>query len=136
MLTLVKAFKKPPFKIEEQGWGEFDMAIVLHYVDRGGEVTISHDLNFLESRYENTHVLVRAEIYIYVYKLECIADYLHSRNLPILNQVLRKHCWRLDLFRVCLQGIKRVLWRTRRKENMMVMKGARRNRNRSGLVNK
>jgi transcription initiation factor TFIID/TFIIF subunit len=58
-LTLGLDFKKPPFKLEEQGWGEFDMALVLHYAEKGGQKTISHDLNFQAPKYENTHVLVQ-----------------------------------------------------------------------------
>ncbi|KAI9853564.1 MAG: hypothetical protein M1824_001089 [Vezdaea acicularis] len=46
-----------PFKVEEEGWGEFDMTIVLHAVDRGGDHTILHDLNFQSERYEADHVV-------------------------------------------------------------------------------
>uniref|UniRef100_A0A060T1Y5 ARAD1C24860p n=1 Tax=Blastobotrys adeninivorans TaxID=409370 RepID=A0A060T1Y5_BLAAD len=49
--------KKPPFRIEEEGWGEFDMGIVLHYADRGGETTIGHDLNFAQNEYTVTHTI-------------------------------------------------------------------------------
>ena len=55
---LTKDFKKPPYKLEEQGWGEFDMTIILHYAEKGGQMTIHHDLNFQAPKYENTHVLV------------------------------------------------------------------------------
>lgn len=47
-----REFKKLPFKIEEQGWGEFDMTIALHLVG-GGEVSITHDLHFRETKYIN-----------------------------------------------------------------------------------
>jgi hypothetical protein len=57
-LQLTKDFKKAPFKLEEQGWGEFDMTIGLHYAEKGGQTTIHHDLNFQAPKYENTHVLV------------------------------------------------------------------------------
>jgi hypothetical protein len=57
-LRLTKDFKKAPFKLEEQGWGEFDMTIGLHYAEKGGQTTIHHDLNFQAPKYENTHVLV------------------------------------------------------------------------------
>ncbi|KAK9464472.1 yeats family-domain-containing protein [Lipomyces arxii] len=52
-----RVLKKPPFKLEEQGWGEFDMTIVLHVVDKGGEHTVVHDLNFLEAKYDANHKL-------------------------------------------------------------------------------
>jgi transcription initiation factor TFIID/TFIIF subunit len=52
-----RALKKPPFKIEEQGWGEFDLGIVLHNIDKGGENTISHDLNFAKNEYIVDHNL-------------------------------------------------------------------------------
>ncbi|CAN6674354.1 transcription initiation factor TFIID subunit 14 [Trichomonascus vanleenenianus] len=51
----VRSFKKPPFLIEEQGWGEFDLGIVLHLADRGGDRTLSHDLNFSQNEYIVTH---------------------------------------------------------------------------------
>lgn len=51
------AFKNPPFRIEEKGWGEFDLTIILHMADRGGEQTLLHDLNFHKSKYEVLHTL-------------------------------------------------------------------------------
>jgi transcription initiation factor IIF auxiliary subunit len=55
--TLAKiAIKTPPFRIQEEGWGEFDMQIGL-YADK--EHSINHDLNFQQSRYESKHTIVR-----------------------------------------------------------------------------
>ncbi|KAL1990861.1 hypothetical protein VTN49DRAFT_5864 [Thermomyces lanuginosus] len=51
----VQTFKTPPFRIEEEGWGEFDMTIGLFAPDK--EHTITHDLNFQQSRYESKHVI-------------------------------------------------------------------------------
>lgn len=50
--------KSPPFHIAEQGWGEFDMAIVLRTIEKGQEFTILHDLNFANERYEARHTIV------------------------------------------------------------------------------
>ncbi|KIW00231.1 uncharacterized protein PV09_08269 [Verruconis gallopava] len=54
-------FKKPPFRIDERGWGEFDMILRCVLVGRGPiadrEYPISHDLNFQSERYEATHTL-------------------------------------------------------------------------------
>lgn len=52
------AFKKPPFRIEETGWGEFDMLITLTAIDKGGEYPLAHDLNFQAERYESKHSIV------------------------------------------------------------------------------
>ncbi|KAI9795425.1 MAG: hypothetical protein M1825_001463 [Sarcosagium campestre] len=54
----IHTVKSPPFKIQEEGWGEFDMEIVLTAVERGGDHTIPHDLNFQDERYEAKHVVV------------------------------------------------------------------------------
>lgn len=54
------AFKKPPFRIDEQGWGEFDMSITLSAVGKGGDHTLQHDLNFQSERYEAKHPVVSA----------------------------------------------------------------------------
>ena len=56
-MALCPAFKKPPFKIEEEGWGEFDMQLVL--TADGKDHTIEHDLNFQTNRYESKHNIVR-----------------------------------------------------------------------------
>ena len=53
------AFKRPPFKIKENGWGEFDMLITLTAIDKGGEYAIPHDLNFQQEKYESKHQIVR-----------------------------------------------------------------------------
>lgn len=58
-LTRALVFKKPPFRIDEKGWGEFDMNIVLTAVGKGGEHTLDHDLNFQSERYEAKHQVVR-----------------------------------------------------------------------------
>lgn len=57
MLIITPVFKKPPFKIEEKGWGEFDMTIVLTAVHKGGDHTLEHDLNFQSERYEAKHTV-------------------------------------------------------------------------------
>ncbi|KAL1966781.1 hypothetical protein VTN77DRAFT_3746 [Rasamsonia byssochlamydoides] len=51
----VQTFKNPPFRIEEEGWGEFDMTISLLAPDK--EHHITHDLNFQATRYESKHVI-------------------------------------------------------------------------------
>ncbi|KAF3908401.1 hypothetical protein ABW21_db0200681 [Orbilia brochopaga] len=48
-----RTIKKPPFKLSEQGWGEFDMEIVLYPMEKGQEISIKHDLNFQKSVYES-----------------------------------------------------------------------------------
>lgn len=52
--------KSPPFRINEKGWGEFDMTITLTPVGapKGGDTTLQHDLNFQQERYESTHTVV------------------------------------------------------------------------------
>ena len=52
--------KKAPFKVEEEGWGEFDLGVTLHLAEREGVKELKHDLNFQESRYESPHKLVSA----------------------------------------------------------------------------
>ncbi|KAL6721599.1 transcription factor TFIIF complex subunit Tfg3 [Lecanora helva] len=51
----VQTFKRAPFRINEQGWGEFDMRIALHTSDKSGDQIIAHDLNFQSNRYETKH---------------------------------------------------------------------------------
>ena len=52
-----QSFRRPPFRIDEKGWGEFDMQIVLTPIgaSKSGEHTLAHDLNFQQERYESTH---------------------------------------------------------------------------------
>lgn len=56
-LSPFAAFKTPPFRLEEKGWGEFDLNINLHVAERGGEHKLTHDLNFQKTRYEVIHTL-------------------------------------------------------------------------------
>ncbi|KAJ5107067.1 Transcription initiation factor TFIID subunit 14 [Penicillium angulare] len=49
-----QTFKNPPFRISEEGWGEFDMTIEL-VADKSHMV--AHDLHFREERYESKHVI-------------------------------------------------------------------------------
>lgn len=48
--------KKPPFRVAEDGWGEFELKIDLK--DLGGKThEFLHDLNFQNPRYEVKHVI-------------------------------------------------------------------------------
>ncbi|GME99250.1 unnamed protein product [Ambrosiozyma monospora] len=46
-----RVFKKAPFKIEEQGWGGFDIPISLTLIEKGGDKKLNHDLNFGKEKY-------------------------------------------------------------------------------------
>lgn len=52
-----QTFRRPPFTINEKGWGEFDMQISLTPVGapKSGDQVLAHDLNFQQERYESTH---------------------------------------------------------------------------------
>lgn len=47
----VRSFKKPPFTIQEQGWGGFDIPITLTLIEKGGDKKVNHDLNFYKEKY-------------------------------------------------------------------------------------
>lgn len=51
-----QAVTKPPFRIDEEGWGEFDMQIAFQ-APESKEQTITHDLHFQSNRYESKHTL-------------------------------------------------------------------------------
>jgi transcription initiation factor TFIID/TFIIF subunit len=56
----IRSLKLPPFKVEEQGWGEFDIPISFHILGlagKSGERKFNHDLNFLSERYVTDHVI-------------------------------------------------------------------------------
>ncbi|CAD6443875.1 8f058314-5347-4176-be86-1dec7479abb7 [Sclerotinia trifoliorum] len=50
-----QTFTEPPFRCENEGWGEFDMTIDLFTTPTGGKHSIAHDLNFGKTRYEAKH---------------------------------------------------------------------------------
>ncbi|TAQ87422.1 hypothetical protein B7494_g4257 [Chlorociboria aeruginascens] len=50
-----QTFHKPPFRCENEGWGEFDMSIELFSTEKGGKNILQHDLNFAKDRYESKH---------------------------------------------------------------------------------
>jgi transcription initiation factor TFIID/TFIIF subunit len=50
-----RVLKKAPFKLTEEGWGEFEMGLVLTYLDKSGDVKLGHDLNFAQEDYEVEH---------------------------------------------------------------------------------
>ncbi|PQE25073.1 transcription initiation factor TFIID subunit 14 protein [Rutstroemia sp. NJR-2017a BVV2] len=53
----VQTFTEPPFRCENEGWGEFDMTIDLFTTEKGGKHSIAHDLNFAKPRYEAKHTI-------------------------------------------------------------------------------
>ncbi|KAK5060069.1 hypothetical protein LTR84_009953 [Exophiala bonariae] len=51
-----QTFKKPPFRVSEDGWGEFELTADLK--DLSGKThSIVHDLNFTQPRYETKHII-------------------------------------------------------------------------------
>ena len=52
----ITVVKNPPFRIQEEGWGEFDMQISLTDADK--DHVMAHDLNLAQTRYESKHVIV------------------------------------------------------------------------------
>ncbi|EGV61170.1 hypothetical protein CANTEDRAFT_116579 [Yamadazyma tenuis ATCC 10573] len=56
----IRTIKTQPFKVEEQGWGEFDIPIAVHLVGLNGKLgerKFNHDLNFLQEKYIVDHVV-------------------------------------------------------------------------------
>lgn len=47
----IRKLTEPPFALEEEGWGEFDMKIVCKFISKGGTFTIYHDLNFQDDAF-------------------------------------------------------------------------------------
>ena len=47
------AYTEPPFKCTNEGWGEFEMTIDLYTTEKGGKITVPHDLNFAAATYEH-----------------------------------------------------------------------------------
>lgn len=47
------AFHEPPFRCQNEGWGEFELTVDCFTTEKGGKSTIRHDLNFAAARYEN-----------------------------------------------------------------------------------
>ncbi|AAS51325.1 ACR099Cp [Eremothecium gossypii ATCC 10895] len=52
-----RTFTEPPFKIEEQGWGGFELLISCHLLEKAGERKITHDLHFMKDAYQVDHVI-------------------------------------------------------------------------------
>lgn len=55
-----RTIKTHPFRVEEQGWGEFDIPIAVHLAGlpgKQGERKFNHDLNFLQEKYTVDHVI-------------------------------------------------------------------------------
>ena len=51
---------KEPYLLQEKGWGEFDMRIVLYFVNNiANTELLSFDLNFTQSQYSVTKTVVK-----------------------------------------------------------------------------
>ncbi|KAJ2849473.1 transcription factor TFIIF complex subunit Tfg3 [Coemansia brasiliensis] len=49
----------PPFKVEEEGWGEFDLVVIVHFINCQEPYRITHDLNFhVGEYYENKYPFI------------------------------------------------------------------------------
>lgn len=79
----VRKLRQPPFMLEEEGWGEFDMDIVCHFIENVGKFTIKHLLSF-------EHNAIGID---YTIKVPChtplIREYL-SKNFKLPNATFDK----------------------------------------------
>jgi transcription initiation factor IIF auxiliary subunit len=51
--------KDEPYLLKEDGWGEFDLRIILHFLDDfAPREIIVFDLNFREPKYSKSHMVV------------------------------------------------------------------------------
>lgn len=73
----VRSFKKPPFTIQEQGWGGFDIPITLTLIDKGGDKKINHDLNFYKEKY-----VIDKQITINTTKPNLLKELAKSGSVP------------------------------------------------------
>ncbi|GMM47517.1 TATA-binding protein-associated factor [Pichia kluyveri] len=76
----VRSFKKPPFTIQEQGWGGFDIPITLTLIDKGGDKKLNHDLNFYKEKY-----VIDKQISINTTKPNLLKELAKSGPVPMLN---------------------------------------------------
>ncbi|GJJ69350.1 transcription initiation factor TFIID/TFIIF subunit [Entomortierella parvispora] len=54
----VRKVTEYPFELQERGWGEFDMKIMLYFADKSPvPFVLDHDLNFQMQHYEVSHTL-------------------------------------------------------------------------------
>ncbi|ORZ16477.1 yeats family-domain-containing protein [Absidia repens] len=86
--------KDEPYLLKEEGWGEFDLRIMLHFADDfAPREIIVFDLNFREPKYSKTHVVtfsdVSAEVASYLESLKDIGKESSHRDakkkLPTLQ---------------------------------------------------
>lgn len=56
-LTWLLAFHKAPFTCKNEGWGEFEMSIDMFTTEKGGKITVYHDLNFAAPKYDNIQTI-------------------------------------------------------------------------------
>jgi transcription initiation factor IIF auxiliary subunit len=101
--------KRPPFKVEEEGWGEFDLGVTLHYLDKEGSKELTHDLNFQESRYESPHKLAsrfrrwaNGRYSRIRHRVFCVSSQRQDRSLAMMtgNVNLKQTIWQRGKRRV------------------------------------
>jgi transcription initiation factor TFIID/TFIIF subunit len=51
-VACLSEFHKPPFECKNEGWGEFELTVDMFYTEKT-KITIPHDLNFSQERYES-----------------------------------------------------------------------------------
>ncbi|KAG0359607.1 yeats family-domain-containing protein [Gamsiella multidivaricata] len=65
-----------PFILQEKGWGEFDMKIMLHFVDKSvPPFVLDHDLNFQSTHYEVPQTII--------FKSDLKPSFVKLLNLPV-----------------------------------------------------
>ncbi|KAI1297738.1 hypothetical protein EDD11_006995 [Mortierella claussenii] len=74
----VRKVSEYPYQLQEKGWGEFDMKIMLHFVDKSvPPFVLDHDLNFQLSHYEVPQTIT--------FKPDLKPSFLKLLNIPVSN---------------------------------------------------
>ncbi|KAI8595586.1 yeats family-domain-containing protein [Dissophora ornata] len=74
----VRKVTEYPFLLQEKGWGEFDMKIMLHFSDKSvPPFVLDHDLNFQSTHYEVPQIIT--------FKSDLKASFVKLLNLPASN---------------------------------------------------
>lgn len=100
----IRRVSTPPFALEEQGWGEFDIKIVCNFLEDAGKVTIRHPLEFEENAYAidysvqipyhtselrrrlETHYTLQKEIIEVPTKSQISASNSWIKSIPLLDE--------------------------------------------------
>ena len=87
----IRQIAAPPFALEEEGWGQFDLKIICQFIENAGKFTIKHALLFGDDAYASCEIVWQVNLTYLTMLFRTITK--SSKILSLQTGLVQFPCW-------------------------------------------